>query len=257
MRKTVFNEFASKQTRESSDEEHSDYASGTVPGCLCGGQTVVYPEKKQDPNRTLVFLPDKDVAPPYNIEGYVDHRGLSEIIRISINGFEVIPDASRPLPNPEKMPAPSPAEVLFREVGQLQIEMEEKNCSYREIYAAAVGRFESSPDVAEVNPIDSVSMEIVFRDGSKRIYIASPDVVSTERGMLAIIKGFEFKLEHGYALLFSSANTLYIKPNDYELFLEELAVARSADIATLSSREWKVLTPKVAVAIGEGREAGK
>lgn len=217
-------------------------------------QTVVNSEPLIEKKRAQVFLPAKDLTPPYIVEGQVDHKGWSETIRITINGYQVIPDSSRPLPNPSTMQDPSSFAIQCREAGKLQIRMSEEGYSHKDVFAAVVQHFMSCPEVSEVNPIDSVSMEIVFHDGSIREYWASPGVVSMEKGMQTIIRGFERDLENGYSLVFTSANTLHVKPRDYEVLTEELAIARSAEKASIVSREWKVLTPKVALAIEKTRE---
>ena len=106
---------------------------------LCTAQEVIWTRPPVDPNRTLVFFPNKDIPPPYVVTGEL----VDGAIKIYINGIQTRPD-----PQPKRSPLPKGRFDLCREeFGNLQCEMQALGHSHEEVIVAMAERIGECPGV--------------------------------------------------------------------------------------------------------------
>jgi hypothetical protein len=196
-------------------------------------QTVANSESKLDPNRTLVFLPHRDVAPPYEVTGAVlDGKAI-----IYVNGIQIEP-------NPRHGVAAFPVSKfdLCREsFSDLQCEMMALGHSHDEVVEAIAERVRSCPGVVSVER-NEIQLMVQYEDGSEIEYWVTKVNCDMQKTVDWKVKSIKQALENGYAFFFTNTRHIRAKPDEYDLFVSEIHAARDGSRSPES--EWIFLTPE-------------
>jgi len=208
-------------------------------------QQVIIEDEPVDPTRVLVFLPDQDVPPPYEVTGEV----IDGAATIYINGIQVQPNPQRR----KGIPAFPISEFdLCREgFADLQCDMMALGHTHDEVVEAIAERVSDCPGVVSVER-NEIQLMVKYEDESEIEYWVTKVNCDLQKTVDWKIRRFQRELDNGYAYLFTKARDINVKPDEYELFVSEIQEARNGNKSAES--EWFFLTPELVRSIRRGKE---
>jgi len=178
-------------------------------------QTVIHTKPKLDPNRILVFFPDRDIPPPYHVSGeLVDGKPY-----IFLNGIQIQPNPRRR----KGIPAFPKSEFdLCREgFADLQCEMMALGHTHDEVVEAIAERVRDCPGVVSVER-NEIQLMVKYEDESEIEYWVTKVNCDMQKTVDWMVKRLQRSLDNGYAYLFTKARDINVKPDEYDLFVSEI-----------------------------------
>ena len=196
-------------------------------------------ESKGDSNRVLVFLPDRDVPPPYEVSGQViDGRNF-----IYINGIQIVPNPSRP----PRMAVRSLFDTQGEGARTIIRRMQAAGDEQMEIVNGVAEYFRDLPEVDHVE-IDQMKLDIHYVGGRTIEYWCLPTSLDEEATLAANIGHYRDRLSKGYAYVFTPIRSYSIHPRHYTEFRKELELARGVG-CRINEHEWKKISREMAESI--------
>jgi hypothetical protein len=206
-------------------------------------QTAIKLEPKLDPNRILVFLADRDLAPPYHVTGAL----VEDLPALYINGIQVQPYPSR-RKTVKAMPQ-SRSDLCRAEFHETRCEMQARGLSREEILGALADHIRGCEGVVSVER-DEIMLVVVYDDSTRVEYIATTLNCDMQKTVDWMVKRLQRKLDNGYAHLFTSSGGLNARPDEYEILVSEIHAARDGTKSPES--EWSFLKPEMVRRIRQG-----
>lgn len=207
-------------------------------------QQVIIEDEPVDPTRVLVFLPDRDIPPPYEVTGEV----IDGVATIYINGIQIIPNPWRE--RGRRLPQGN-FDRYRRPFVDVQCDMQKLGCTLDEITEAYIEYMRDCPGVVDIER-NNHDLSIHFEDGStveswmRFISCDMQKIVDSK------VESYQGWLDKGYAYLFTKARDINVKPDEYEPFISEIQEARNGNKSAES--EWFFLTPEMVRSIRRDKE---
>lgn len=200
-------------------------------------QQVIIEDEPVDPTRVLVFLPDRDIPPPYEVTGEV----IDGVATIYINGIQIIPNPWRA--RGRRLPQGNLDRYSSAFV-DIQCDMQEIGCTLDEITEAFIEYMNECPGVVNIER-NKHDLYIHFEDGStveSWVRFISCDM---QKNVNWRVERFERLLEKGYAQVFIGDDYLSVYPEKYDSLVAEINQARHG-LSESQDREWKILKSEMA-----------
>lgn len=204
-------------------------------------QTDMHRKTDLDPNRTLVFFPDRDVAPPYKVTGAL----VDGVVTIFVNGIQVEPSRRR---GASAFPT-SRLDDCREGFAELQCEMLALGRSRDEVIEAIAERVRGCEGVISVER-NEIQLMVVYGDSSRIEYWVTQVNCDPQATVTWKVKRLQGALDRGYAHLFTSEGDVDVRPDQYEGLLAEIYAARS-NSRSLDS-EWIYLSPAMVRSLQQG-----
>jgi len=196
-------------------------------------QQVIHNEEPVDPTQVLMFLPDRDVPPPYEVTGEV----IDGVATIYINGIQIIPNPWRE--RGRRLPRGN-FDQYRRPFVDVQCDMQELGCTLDEITEAYIEYMRDCPGVVDIER-NNHDLSIQFEDGStveswmRFISCDMQKIVNSK------VKSYQGWLDKGYAYLFTPVRQLQcISPRGYDKMVADIKAARNGSVS-IEESQWNFL----------------
>ena len=192
-------------------------------------QQVILKPGEVDSTRTLVFLPDLDVPPPYMVTSKViDGEPI-----IYVNGIQIEPNPGRGRRHHPLAPFDQ-CRFSFR---SLQCDMKAAGYARDEIVQAIADSVRTCPGVVAVIQ-DGFQLKVHYPDEVIEYWVTDsncdPDKNASWR-----VAHLQRSLDSGYAYVSTPTGSIMVHPSKYARLLSEIVHARDSESEDIS---WQVLT---------------